>query len=94
MAVGEPPDLILLDVNMCNTCSGPSQPIAELRGRWQETPEVAKAQARATHDKEVLDRRWNAGHGGVYARVKEEKPLIATAGTTIGAPADQRRTKV
>jgi len=35
------------------------------------TLEAARIQARAAHGKDVIYRRWNAGHGGVYAPVTE-----------------------
>ncbi len=38
------------------------------------TLEVARAQARAAHEKDILYRRWNASHGGVYAPVTDETP--------------------
>ncbi len=38
------------------------------------TLEAAKIQARAAFEKDVLYRRWNAGHGGVYAPVTKTTP--------------------
>ncbi len=35
------------------------------------TLEAARIQARATYDKDIIYRRWNAGHGGVYVMVTE-----------------------
>ncbi len=34
--------------------------------------ELAKTQARAAHEKDVLYRKWNAAHGGVYVPVSEK----------------------
>ncbi|MEW6068816.1 MAG: ATP-binding protein [Nitrospirota bacterium] len=34
--------------------------------------EQAKIQARATYEKDIIYRRWNAGHGGVYVPVTNE----------------------
>jgi len=39
-----------------------------LHSQSQETQEVAKAQARAAHARDIIYRRWNATHGGVYVR--------------------------
>ncbi|GEM_PF-1663723 len=36
--------------------------------------EMARTQARSTYEKDIIYRRWNAGHGGVYALVKEDTP--------------------
>jgi len=36
------------------------------------TLEAARIQARATYEKDVVYRRWNAGHGGVYVSVTKE----------------------
>jgi PAS domain S-box-containing protein len=38
----------------------------------RNTLEAARIQARAFYEKDVLYRRWNAGHGGVYVPVTEE----------------------
>jgi hypothetical protein len=38
----------------------------------QNTLEAARIQARAAFEKDVIYRRWNAEHGGVYASVTEE----------------------
>jgi len=38
----------------------------------QNTLEAARIQARAAFEKDVIYRRWNAGHGGVYVPVSEE----------------------
>jgi hypothetical protein len=35
----------------------------------QETLGVAQAQARVAYEKDIIYRRWNAGHGGVYVPV-------------------------
>jgi signal transduction histidine kinase len=35
------------------------------------TLEAARIQARSTYDKDIIYRRWNAGHGGVYVTVTE-----------------------
>jgi len=38
----------------------------------QETLEVARIQARIAYGKDIIYRRWNAGHGGVYVHVTKE----------------------
>ena len=38
----------------------------------QETLEVAQTQARVAYEKDIIYRRWNAGHGGVYVPVTKE----------------------
>ena len=38
----------------------------------KETLEVAQTQARTAYEKDVIYRRWNAGHGGVYVPVTEK----------------------
>ncbi len=38
----------------------------------QETLEVAQTQARVAYEKDIIYRRWNAGHGGVYVAVTKE----------------------
>lgn len=38
----------------------------------QTTLEVARTQARVAYEKDVIYRRWNAGHSGVYVPVTEE----------------------
>ena len=38
----------------------------------RETVEVARTQARAAYEKDLVYRHWNAGHGGVYVPVTEE----------------------
>ncbi len=38
----------------------------------QNTLEAARIQARAAFEKDVIYRRWNAKHGGIYALVTEE----------------------
>lgn len=38
----------------------------------QETLEAARIQARVAYEKDVIYRRWNAGHGGVYVPVTKE----------------------
>ena len=40
----------------------------------QEIIDVARIQARGSFMKDVLYRRWNAGHGGVYVPVTDETP--------------------
>ncbi len=37
----------------------------------QESLEAARIQARAAYEKDVIYRRWNAGHGGVYVPMTE-----------------------
>ena len=37
----------------------------------QYATEAARIQARATYEKDVIYRRWNSGHGGVYAPVTD-----------------------
>ncbi|MBL7163489.1 MAG: PAS domain S-box protein [Anaerolineales bacterium] len=42
---------------------------------WQvrgNTADAAQIHARIAHEKDVLYRRWNAGHGGIYVPVTEE----------------------
>ena len=36
--------------------------------------EMARNYARATHEKDLIYRRWNASHGGVYVPVTEKNP--------------------
>ena len=38
----------------------------------QETLEVAQTEARVAYEKDIIYRRWNAGHGGVYVLVTKE----------------------
>ncbi len=40
----------------------------------QATLEVARAEARVAHEKDVIYRRWNAGHGGVYVPQSDRTP--------------------
>ncbi len=40
----------------------------------RNTLEAARIQARVAHGKDVIYRRWNAGHGGVYVPVTDETP--------------------
>lgn len=40
----------------------------------QRILEVARTEARASIDKDILYRRWNAGHGGVYVTPTEDTP--------------------
>jgi diguanylate cyclase (GGDEF)-like protein len=40
----------------------------------QRMLEVARTEARASIDKDILYRRWNAGHGGVYVPPTEDTP--------------------
>ena len=42
--------------------------------KQQEVLEVARTQARSAFDKDVLYRRWNALHGGVYVPVTNDTP--------------------
>ena len=39
-----------------------------------ESHEIALASARIAFQKDVVYRRWSAGHGGLYARITEETP--------------------
>ncbi len=39
-----------------------------------DTLELGRIYARVAYEKDVIYRRWNAGHGGVYAPVTEETP--------------------
>ncbi|MFH1702465.1 MAG: GAF domain-containing protein [Nitrospirota bacterium] len=41
-------------------------------GTKQETLETARIQAREAYGKDIIYRRWNAGHGGVYVPVTKE----------------------
>lgn len=45
---------------------------SNLRQQRRETLEVARATARTAYQKDVIYRRWNAQHGGVYAPITEE----------------------
>lgn len=45
-----------------------------LHEEWAETLEQARTQARVAFEKDVLYRRWNADHGGVYVPVTEATP--------------------
>ncbi|MBL6981981.1 MAG: PAS domain S-box protein [Anaerolineales bacterium] len=38
----------------------------------RNTEESTRIQARVAYEKDVLFRRWNAGHGGVYVQISEE----------------------
>jgi PAS domain S-box-containing protein len=38
----------------------------------KETMEAARIQARVAYEKDIIYRRWNAGHGGVYVPVTKE----------------------
>lgn len=40
----------------------------------KETLEVARASARVAYEKDVVYRRWNAAHGGVYVPVSKQTP--------------------
>jgi len=40
----------------------------------QDLEEAARIQARAAYEKDVVYRRWNIGHGGIYVPVTEETP--------------------
>lgn len=40
----------------------------------KETLEMGRTSARVAHEKDVIYRRWNAEHGGVYAPVSEKTP--------------------
>jgi len=42
------------------------------------TLEDARIQARIAYEKDMLYRRWNAGHGTVYVPVTERRNLIPT----------------
>ena len=45
-----------------------------LRHQGHETLEVARHQARVAFEKDLVYRRWVAGHGGVYVPVSEQTP--------------------
>jgi len=49
----------------------------------EETLEEAQIHARATYEKDIIYRRWNAGHGGVYV------PVIAI--TSYAMKGDEER---
>lgn len=51
----------------------------------QETLEVARIQALEAHEKDVIYRRWNAGHGGVYVPVTKEHSRTLTYLTCLSA---------
>ena len=40
----------------------------------QETLEIAKTTARVAFEKDIVYRRWNALHGGVYVPITENTP--------------------
>jgi PAS domain S-box-containing protein len=58
--------------------------------------EVARVQARATHAKDVLYRRWSSEHGGVYVPVTEATPpnphLAGVVERDVTTPAGTRLT--
>jgi hypothetical protein len=45
-----------------------------LRGEWREAVDVARQGAVAAFEKDVLYRRWNAQHDGVYVAVTKDTP--------------------
>jgi len=61
------------------------------------TYETARIQARAAFEKDVLYRRWNAGHGGLYAPVTETtlpNPYLKVPERDIKTPQGQKLTKI
>jgi len=61
------------------------------------TYEAARIQARAAFEKDVLYRRWNAVHGGLYAPVSEKtqpNPFLKTPERDIETPRGQKLTKI
>ncbi len=61
------------------------------------THEAARIQARAAFEKDVLYRRWNAGHGGLYAPVTEStqpNPYLQVPERDIETPQGQKMTKI
>lgn len=61
------------------------------------THEAARIQARAAFDKDVLYRRWNAEHGGVYAPVSQStqpNPYLKVPERDIETQAGTRLTKI
>jgi len=61
------------------------------------TFEAARIQARAAFEKDVLYRRWNAGHGGVYVPVTAAtppNPYLKVAERDITTPAGRKLTKI
>ena len=61
------------------------------------TYEAARIQARAAFEKDVLYRRWNAVHGGLYAPISEKtqpNPYLKTPERDIETPRGQKLTKI
>ena len=59
--------------------------------------EVARAEARTAHEKDVTYRRWNAQHGGVYAAVTDETPpnsYLVAADREITTPSGKQLTLI
>ncbi|MES9898138.1 MAG: diguanylate cyclase [Sedimenticola sp.] len=59
--------------------------------------EIARAQARAAFEKDLLFRRWNASHGGVYVPITEEtqpNPHLEVAEQNIETPSGRKLTLV
>lgn len=62
-----------------------------------ETYETAKLQARAAFENDILYRRWNAEHGGLYAPVTESTPpnyYLKAPERDIVTPQGQKLTKI
>jgi hypothetical protein len=61
------------------------------------THEAARIQARAAFENDLLYRRWNAGHGGLYAPVTEStqpNPYLEIPERDIVTPKGQKLTKI
>ncbi len=56
------------------TCAVVASLLWSVRGIERSALESARIQARAGIEKDVLYRRWNANHGGVYVKVSEACP--------------------
>ena len=68
-----------------------------MREQREATLEAAKTQARAAFEKDVLYRRWNAMHGGVYVPVTETtppNPQLKVPERDIETPGGRALTKV
>ncbi|MCP4221045.1 MAG: DUF3365 domain-containing protein, partial [bacterium] len=62
-----------------------------------ETLETARTQARSSFEKDILYRRWNAGHGGVYVPMTAQtpgNPYLSVPEREITTPSGKTLTKV
>lgn len=68
-----------------------------LHNQREEVLEVARTEARTAHQKDIVYRRWNAGHGGVYAPVTDTtqpNPHLEVAERDITTPSGRRLTLI